>query len=221
MVDMGAAAEIREPGDWLEDMAWHRRMYDQSHFRWVPEDPLSIALTWVKGRVEFTTPGHLRRLDSQILGLRTYAAGIQDAMLEPLAEARRRLGSRDYAAGLELVSMTQTDVDILRHSSHAGSGPVRNHPEARRALRGIPLPNPLSKVWELRQMHGMYAAADNILEDTFCDLVLELAPDHGWDRLASLTNIHHTGRGLELRVEFQRRERGAPGDPRRRQEQRY
>ena len=61
------------------------------------------------------------------------------------------------SAGLELIGMTQTDVDILRYNALGGR--VRNHPEARRALRGIPLPNPFSQVWELRQMHGMYAAA--------------------------------------------------------------
>ncbi len=213
----GAMTAARKPSDWLEDMTWHRRMYDQSKFRWVPEDPMSIALTWTKGRVEFTTPGHLRRLDIQLHELRYYAGGIQDAMLDPLALARERCP--DYRAGLELVGMTKTDVDILRYN--ALSGRVRNHPEARRALRGIPLPNPFSQVWELRQMHGMYAAADNILEDTFCDLATELAEDLGWDSIAPLTVIHRTGNGVRLRVEQQRRERGLPGDPRRRVEQRY
>ncbi len=44
----GAMTAARKPSDWLEDMTWHRRMYDQSKFRWVPEDPMSIALTWTK-----------------------------------------------------------------------------------------------------------------------------------------------------------------------------
>lgn len=217
MRDMTATATTRAPEDWLEDMTWHRRMYDQSKFRWVPEDPMAIALQWTRGRVEFTTPGHLRRLDVQLHALRDYAAGIQDAMLDPLALARNRC--RDYAAGLQLVGMTSTEVDILRHS--ALSGKVHNHPEARRALRGIPLPNPFSQVWELRQMHGMYAAADNILEDTFCDLANELADKRGWDSLAPLTLHHHTGRGLQMRVSQQRLARGLPGDPRRIMEQRY
>lgn len=194
-------------------------MYDQSKFRWAPEDPMSIALTWTRGRVEFTTPGHLRQLDTQLHALRHYAAGIEDAMLDPLALARQRCATQDYRAGLELIGMTQRDVDILRFSALGGR--VHNHPEAKRALRGIPLPNPFSQVWELRQMHGMYAAADNILEDTFCDLAAELAEDRGWDSLAPLAYLHRTGNGLRLRVEQQRRDRGLPGDPRRRVEQRY
>lgn len=219
MGDMTAATALREPSDWLEDMTWHRRMYDQSKFRWVPEDPMSIALTWTKGRVEFTTPGHLRRLDVQLSALREYAGGIQDAMLDPLALARRRCSGPDYRAGLDLIGMTQTDVDILRYNALGGR--VRNHPEAKRALRGIPLPNPFSQVWELRQMHGMYAAAVDLLEDTFCDLADELAGERGWDSLVPLTVHHHTGNGVRLRVEQQRRNRGLPGDPRRRLEQRY
>lgn len=211
------ATATRAPEDWLEDMTWHRRMYDQSKFRWVPEDPIAIALHWTRGRLEFTTPGHLRRLDVQLHALRDYAAGIQDAMLDPLELARQRC--RDYAAALQLVGMTQVDVDIIRYSALGGR--VRNHPEARRALRGIPLPNPFSQVWELRQMYGMYSAADDILEDTFCDLASELASERGWDDLAPLTLYHHTGRGLEMRVEQQRRARGLPGDPRRRVEQCY
>lgn len=221
MGPMAAAPALREPTDWLDDMTWHRRMYGQSKFRWVPEDPLSIALLWTRGRLEFVTPGHLRRLDIQIHGLRNYAAGIQDAMLDPLAAARQQCRTGDYSAGLQLVGMTPTDVEILRHSAQAGTGRVHNHPEARRALRGIPLPNPFSQVWELRQMHGMYAAADNILEDAFCDLATELAGERGWDSLAPLTLYHQTGRGLQLRVGQQRRDRGQPGDPRRRAEQRY
>lgn len=219
MGDMTAAPALREPSDWLEDMTWHRRMYDQSKFRWVPEDPMSIALTWTRGRVEFTTPGHLRRLDVQLHALREYAGGIQDAMLDPLALARQRCHWTDYQAGLDLVGMTQTDVDILRRNALGGR--VRDHPEAKRALRGIPLPNPFSQVWELRQMYGMYAAADSILEDTFCDLAAELAEDSSWDSLVPLTVHHHTGNGIRLRVEQQRRHRGLQGDPRRQMQQRY
>lgn len=219
MLNMGAATALRSPADWLEDMTWHRRMYGQSKFRWVPEDPLSIALRWTKGRLEHTTPGHLRRLDVQIHDLRNYAAGIQDAMLEPLTQARERCTKGDYETGLALVGLTSTDVGILRHSAIAGR--VHNHPEARRALQGIPLPNPFNQVWELRQMHGMYEAADNILEDTFCDLATELTEERGWDEIAAVTLWHSTGLGLQRRVQQQRQDRGEPGDPRRHQMQRY
>jgi hypothetical protein len=135
----------------------------------------------------------------------TTPAGSKTPCSTPLALAREQCP--DYRAGLELVGMTKTDVDILRYNALGGR--VRNHPEAKRALRGIPLPNPFSQVWELRQMHGMYAAADNILEDTFCDLATELAEELGWDSIVPLTVIHRTGNGVRLRVEQQRREPGS------------
>jgi len=214
-----AAAVLRDPVDWIEDMTWHRRMFSQSHFRWVPEDPMSIALTWTRGRCAYSTPGQLRRLDEQLLSLRDYSAGIDDAMIEPLADAKRRSRPADYTAGLQLVGMTPTDVAIIRHS--ALSGRVTHHREAARALRGIPLPNPFSQVWELRQMRGMYAAAENLLEDTFCDLAVELMPAQGWDNLAKMTLYHRTSRTLQARIQEQRETRGGPGDPRRLPEQRY
>ena len=69
-------------------------------------------------------------------------------------------------------------------------------------------------------MHAMYAAAVNLLEDVACDLILELAPKHGWDYLGSLT-VCRNGQQLRWRVEDQREERGEPGDPRRLPAQTY
>lgn len=216
-----AAGWERDPADWVDDMRWHRRMYRESRFRWVAEDAMSLALAWTRGRVEFTTPGHLRRLDLQLLDLSTYAAGIRHAMLDPLDEARARCTAADYDAGLHLIGMTRRDVDVLRHASLAGTGRVHGHPEALRAMRGIPLPNPYSQVWELRQMDAMYAAAGDILEDALCDLAVELAPRQGWGNLAPLTVSHRMPGSLQRRVEQQRQEHGEPGDPRRRRAQRY
>ena len=208
----------RDPADWIEDMTWHRRMYAQSKFRWVPEDPMSIALMWARGRLNYETPGDLKRLDEQIYALRGFACGIDDAMLAPLITAQRQCRPTDWHAGLDLVGLTQRDIQILRHGAPQEIAP---HREAKRALRGIPLPNPFSQVWELRQMRGMYAAAENLLEDAFCDLVIELAPEQGWHNLPQLTLHHRSTRTLQLRVEEQRAERGAPGDPRREPAQRY
>ena len=174
--------------------------------------PIAIALTWTRGQLIYDTPRHLRLLDEQILALRDYAAGIDDAMIAPLAEAKRRCSPADWKAGLELIGMTPLDIEIIRHS---GMGKVKPHREAKRALRGIPLPNPFSQVWGLRQMRGMYAAADDILEDAFCDLAVELAPTQGWDYLAGLCICNRTARTLQARVQMQRDARGELGDPRR------
>lgn len=179
---------------------------------------MAIALTWTHGRLAFETPAHLRLLDQELLDLRDFAAQIDAAMLAPLAEAERRAAPADWKVGLELTGLTALDVRILRRSAPREIVP---NTEAKRALRGIPLPNPFSQVWELRQMRGMYAAAENLLEDAFSDLVVELAPTHGWHNLAQLTTSHRSARTLQLRIEAQRELRGEPGDPRRIPAQRY
>lgn len=168
----------RSPADWLEDMAWHRRMYRQSRFRWVPEDPLGIALTWTRGRLEHETLAHLHTLDGQIGDLRSFADGIDDAMTPLLRQARRHSEVGEWTQGLELVGLSAVGADDLCQRTARPGG--ADHPDARRALRGFPLPNPWSQVWELRQVRSMYAAAQAIMEDVFCDLVLELHPTYGW-----------------------------------------
>lgn len=217
MADMGA---MRDPADWVEDAAWHRRMFGQSHFRWVPEDPMSIMLVWTRGRLVYDRPGHLRFLDAQLLGLRDFAAGIDDAMVPLLREAQRECSAQHWAIGLGLIDMTQRDVSVLRHGASAALAPAQ-HREASRALQGIPLANPFSQVWELRQMRAMYAAAEDLIEDVFCDLAVELSQDHDWDELATHTRTHHSGRTLQMRVTDQREIRGMPGDARRIPEQCY
>lgn len=218
MIEAMRAEPVRDPACWIEDMTWHRRMFRQSNFRWVPEDPMAIALTWTRGRLSFETPRHLRFLDEQLLSLRDFAAQIDDAMLAPLTEAEHRLPPADWHTGLELVGLTRFEIGLMRRSAPRTITP--NH-EAQRAVRGIPLPNPFSQVWELRQMRSLYTAAENLLEDAFSDLATELAPEHGWHNLAQLTLHHRSAKTLQLRVEHQRELRGAPGDPRRIPVQRY
>lgn len=218
MATMTTATAPRHPSDWVEDMSWHRRMYRQSRFRWMPEDPAAIALTWTRGRLEYATPGDMRLLDRQLDDLREFASGIDLAMLEPLAEAERRCSANDWSTGLELTGMSTRDLKVLRHGApHL----TTVHREARRAMRGIPWPNPFSRVWELRQMRGMYRAAEQLLEDTFCDLTIELAPAQGWQHLSQMTLYHRSARTLQSRVEDQREARGVPGDLRREPSQRY
>ncbi len=215
----GAPASERDPKDWVEDMAWHRRMFAQSRFRWAPEDPYALALIWTKGRLVYETPKHFHLLDEQIYALKAFSSQIDDTMAALLAEADQRCTTRDWGSGLELVGLTPTDVHTLRVGAQRIRGPLNR--EARRALRGIPLPNPFSQIWELRQMRAMYRAAEDLLEDTFCDLAVELSTGQSWHNLSQLTLCHRSGRTLQRRVEAQREERGAPGDPRREPVEQY
>lgn len=194
-------------------MIWHRRMFAESHFRWAPEDPYAIALTWTRGRLAYETVRDFRLLDQQILQLNIYAAQIDDAMAPLLSEAQSSCTSTEWGRGLQLVDLTTTEAEVLRHGAQPRPTP---HPEVRRALRGIPLPNPFSQIWELRQMREMYRAAEHVLEDTLCDLALELVADGvTWPMLALQTQRHGSERTLQLRVDDQRALRGAPGDTRR------
>lgn len=209
----------RGPGDWVEDMYWHRRGFNQSKFRWRPEQARHIALVWARGRCSFETPGHLRRLDAQLLQLREYTGQIQDAMAPELREARSKLGRPQWTEGLKLLDLTPADADFIIITAHR-LDPHNQHPQVRRALRGIPLPNPFSRVWELRQVHALHRAAVDLLEDEVCDLASSLAPRHGWDNLAALTT-DRIGWQLERRVNEHLETRGLPEDPRRHPGQRF
>lgn len=218
MASMNGSAQRRDPSAWVEDMQWHRRMFGQSYFRWVPEDPMALALSWTRGRVLHETPRHLRDLDTQLVALRDHAAGLEHAVPPLLAVARQRCSAVDYRAGLRLAGVTPRSLATMRFRSPARPAP---HPDVERAVSGWPWPNPFSQVWELQQVRAMYRAAEDLLEDAFCDLVLELVPHHGWQHIAESTVYSNSVRGLQTRVEWQRDARGEPGDARRTPEQVY
>ncbi|MGB3828236.1 MAG: hypothetical protein WA962_05615 [Ornithinimicrobium sp.] len=153
----------------------------------------------------------MRLLDQQLADLIEFTGQIEDAMAMPLAEGEARR-SEDWETGLLLMGLTQREVDEIRwRVSHS---PAVSNAEANQALRGWPLPNPYSQVWELRQVHAMWSAAVDILEDTVCDLISELAPRHGWGNLAFLI-ASRNGEEVQDRVLRQRERRGEVGDARR------
>lgn len=218
---VGCTTPLRErsSSNWEEDILWHRRMYGQSRFRWVAEDALSIATRYTRGRLEFSTPAHLSSLDVQLLSLLGHADQIRLAMAAPLREIRDT-HRRRWGSALELIDMTELDACVITWSAIGTTPDQVTNEDAIRALRGLPLPNPLTEIWELRQMLGMYQAAADVLEDASCDLVLELATTRGLAALAPLT-LSRTPAQLSMRVNEQRELRGEAGDPRRIPEQTY
>ncbi len=213
-----ALAERRDPRQWLDDMAWHRRMFAESQFRWAPEDPTVIALTWTRGQLVFESFRDLTRLDRQLHALGAFAAQIDHAMVPLLEEAQRSCTTREWGRGLQLIGLTPQDVQTLREGAEP---PNPWHPEVRRATSGIPVPNPFSLVWELRQIRAMYRGAEAVLEDAFCDLAVELMSDlhrgsaggdSGRDPQERLRLFSAT---LQRRIHDQRASRGEPGDSRR------
>lgn len=223
MADDGqvAGTPARTPADWVEDLTWHRRMFGESHFRWVPEDAYTIALRYTRGQVVHETPTQLGRLDTRIAELQLYIGELDAAVGVALTVARMRLGGDRWVAARDLVGLSDMEARMLL-GTRRPEDRIDPNADARRALRGWPLPNPLTQAWELRQMAGMYRAAENVLEDTLADLVLELVDRHrDWTVLASLLTLTRYSRSLRRRVDDQRAARGEPGDPRRLPLQRY
>lgn len=208
----------RGSGDWLDDLREHRRMFAQSRFQWAPEDPVLVLLAYTRGRLVFETKEDLLRLNLQQQRLRAYTSQISSAMALPV-QALREI----YPAGQWREALTAAGLGAQEASSLAAAASSHEAPanaDVRRALRGIPLPNPLSQVWELRQMRSMYQAADDLAEDALCDLVEELEHRYGLGKLADLTGDRSAAK-LWHRLEHQRSHRGLPGDPRRRPQQRF
>ena len=212
----------RSPEQWVEDVQWHRLAYGGSMFRWLPQEAMTLALRWSHGQVEWSTPGDFRRLEQRVESLTEYTTGIERSMLPFIEHVRQTCRPAVYAQGIEAVGLTDLHIEVMRFPSSYAERTRITHPQAKRILAmQLPHPNPFVFVWELRQMHGLYKAAEDLLKDALCDLLTELAPDHGWPALAAMSTREPYADSLQWMVELQRERRGGPGDPRRVPEQRF
>lgn len=210
----------REPCHWVEDATWHRRMFAESMFRWVPEDPMAIVLCYTRGRLLFETPGDLRFLDQRGLAVRDFAGRIDDIMARHIREGFRVAGESIANDCLAVIDVSPRQAAQLEFAAQPISSRFR---EAERVVEGIPLPNPFTLVWELRQLRSMYTAVDDMIEDAYCDLAQELH-DAGrtWQQIAQVSpTCYGDVNQVRARIAEQRRLRGESGDPRRSPEHRY
>lgn len=195
-------------------------MFSQSMFRWVPEDPMSIVLCYTRGRLIFETPGHLRFLDQRGLAVRDFAGRIDDIMVRHLRAGFAKAGEQVARQCLAVIDVSPTEAAQLEFAAQPTSGRM---PETDRVQQDVPLANPFTLVWELRQLRSMYTAVDNLIEDAYCDLAQELHDaGRSWRELAqasptSYGDTHY----VQARIAEQRRLRGEPGDTRRTPEHRY
>lgn len=210
----------RAPERWLGDMHAHRRQYRQSRFRWFPHDAMHVASQYARGRLEFTTPGHLRALDRSICELHEWLGEIRDALGCELKEARRRCSTADWAAALEVLGYRDLDARIVIGTAHPMHEGADRNPDVQLALEEYPYVNPLTNAWELRQVESLYYAGELLLDDALCDLAEELGEWHSLDNLAALTSDRY-GSQLQARIQRQRGSRGGPGDARRAVRQAY
>lgn len=212
---MTTTAWERPVDDWVNDLTWHRRMFSQSRFRWFGEDATTVALRHTRGRLEFTTLNDLARLDDQLVELREHVLRLLTAVAHPLQDVRREL-THTWGEALSVAGLTPGRAGQIMWAS----GPPLSNRETQRVLGGIPWSNPLTEVWELLQLVGMYEAAANLLEDAVCDLATELLDTRSPLAVAAHTHDRVPGQ-LQMRIEDNLEERGPSGDARRTPHQTY
>ncbi len=198
---------------WLDDLRWHKHMFQQSRFQWTGEHVMAVVTRITGGQLDFSTVRHLRLLQRDQDQLRDYSAQCQSAMGEPLEEAGVCVGGGGWhhvarAVGLEPAECTLT-VAMARRTPPA----ERTNADVRRVMRALPFCNPLIQVWELKQLWRLYEATRDIVEDTICDLLLELLPTCPVEELTQA--LGPLSMKPAERARWSRLERGGPGDPRR------
>lgn len=202
---------------WLDDLRWHKQMFRQSRFRWTGEHVMDILTRQTSGQLDFTTLRHLQVLQRDQNHLAVVALQCRLAMAEPLRQAVLELGGKEPVAealGLSVSTCTAT-------MSMASGAPAeeRTNADVEHVLRGLPFSNPLIQAWELKQLWRLYEAACTALEDTICDLLVELAP---LQPVAALREATAPASGIPGdRIRWARQERGEAGDPRRSAQQSF
>lgn len=217
-----AAAELREARSalWLDDLRWHKQMFRQSRFQWTGEHAVDIITRHTGGQVEFTDVRHLRRLQHEQNEIADYTGQCRTAMGEPLREAARTVIG-GWNAVAEAVGLDAGHLKAIEDLSVGATAEQRSNPDVRRVLRQLPFTNPLIQVWELKQLVNLFQAAVDLVEDTLCDLLLELSSSHPSAVLMAATTPQFQALTPARRVEWARKDRGGPGDPRRTPRQRF
>jgi len=202
---------------WLEDLAWHRETYRESKFRWWDTDVMAIVTYNTWGRVDFTTLEHLRWLEQWRLGLLAFAAQCRNAMAAPLREAQETFGTINWQPIADAVGLTVLECSTtVWFDTYAAAADRVGNAQVQRVQKmvgGMVFGNPLILIFELKQLWRMYQTADNVHEDTLCDLVEELRGTRRLEDIAGAAGM--SAAGLEHRVADARAARGGPGDPRR------
>jgi len=210
-----SAARVRRARaeTWLDDLTWHRRMFQQSRFRWTGEHVLSIVTRYTGGQLVFSTVEQLELLQDYQRDVRGYSHQCRLAMAEPLQQAQQTLGGRWDPTG-EALGMSVVDCEAIVWSAVGEPPEARTNVNIASVLHRLPFANPLIECWELKQLCGMYQAAVDVFEETICDLVDELAGAVPIEQVVTASGSLSAG-GLRARVEDARGRRGRAGDRRR------
>lgn len=212
----GAAIAV-SPGErerrgalWLDDLRWHKHMFRQSRFQWTGEHAIDIVTRGTGGRLEFTQVRHLRRLQWEQDEIAAYGTRCTLAMGAPLATAASVAGGWQVVADAVGLPVGQAKATAALVAWEPLQEPT---PDVQSVLRGLPFSNPLIEVWELKQLSRLFDAAVLLIEDTICDLLLELLATRPPEEL--LESLATQRLDPATRASRARTARGGPGDDRR------
>lgn len=214
-VPNGEGLELGLP--WVEDLRWHRDQCRQSRFQWSGSEALLAATEFTRGRHDFTSLMDLRELNEGRRAATEYAAVCQRAFGEAVRQARRAISPTSWVTVAAELDSTVDDCSASSHFATWSSPADRTNLQVDRVHRivdGLYFSNPLIRAWELKQLWDLYKAAENILEDTVIDLVVELDKQRRAQDIADAIGVI-TIAGLDHRISLQRSQRGTVGDPRR------
>lgn len=198
---------------WIAEFADHRRIHNESRFRWWADDVMSIVTWNTRGRIDFTELKHLAWLEEWRLNMGSYTDECAKWVGVPLLEAQSYFRwTREYNQLGEVVGLTPRECDELVYWWEIATERTPN--QQVRRIHKMAFSNPLIRIWELKQLWRMYQAAVDVAEDTLVDLVEELRPTHRLSDIVRESRSFTEGQ-LNARVTEARDARGGPNDPRR------
>ena len=205
------------PEEWWTDFFWHRAMFRQSYNRWSPEDVYNLLLQSTRGQLEFATVKDMQLLLQIQWDAARYEELYRRVMVGELYTIHRYfLKDPDRAMIYSAMGFERWEPSFLLRPTTGTPLDPRSLPDTRAALREWPSQNPISRLWEFRQVQLMVVAVLDQLMDVQMDLAQELAPRIGWDIIRSITKTV-----CPATLASHREERGEPGDPRRHPKQTF
>lgn len=208
--DPTASPSRAHPNAWWTDFYWHRMMFKQSYNQWEIEDVWRLLLRFTRGRSEFTTPKHLIELRQIHRNATAYEALIRRAMVGDMRAVTLYYPSQQ--AQDQIYGELGLEFWEPRHILVCSGTPIdpRSFVETRAVLVEWPAQNPISRLWEMRQLQRLLVEVLYQISDVRHDLTAELTSRLGLEAVQALDPLI-----FKTTVADHRRDRGEPGDPRR------
>jgi hypothetical protein len=211
-LDVSTAATVET---WLDDLFWHKKMYRGARWRWWGEHVTDLITTYTGGQLTFRSMDDLRQLQRYQQRAEDEAFTCQLALADPLQMAKDVMGIWNVVGAAVGLSEVECSTPVCFAETHPTQARTNHQVErVRRVVRRQPFKNPLIEALELKQLWRLHQAAAAMLEDTTCDLLVELRDSRPDVALCEAVGVL-SSKGLDTRIAAARKARGGPGDPRR------